>query len=124
MKTLKFRGLTGNDNWVYGYYFYDSVHDAHQIVGVNGVFYTVKPETVGQFTGLPDKNGKEIYYGDFLKTANGMIVEVKWEDKKGKWIVDYDIQKPYYSSLYRQKPEQRCLIIGNVFENPELLKYY
>lgn len=67
-----------------------------------------------QFTGLLDKHGKEIYEGDIMETESGTCV-VKWYDKGAcfRWMFVGDSESPLNYD-YRE-------IIGNIYENPELL---
>lgn len=102
--------------------------------------YEVIPETVGQFTGLLDKNGKEIYEGDVIE-----IKEIGGYGCKRKGVVEYDVDdcafvvrvlRPSWESIVRLSTRvQICAdgnctleyinqytVIGNIHDNPELLK--
>lgn len=85
---------------------------------------------VMQYTGLKDKHGKEIYEGDLCKSYNGYIQEVVWRDNS--WMYKIKVNKKYqgeayveivYSSMgdtsHRNFGDE---IIGNIYENPELLE--
>lgn len=70
-----------------------------------------------QFTGLLDKNEKEIYGSDLLK-IDGVVVKVEWYG--GAWTVEYFISpKRSYLSTFDETDVE---VIGNIYENPELLK--
>lgn len=108
MRTIKFRGKAySSGGWVYGYYFYDTLLKSHWI-GCDDDLSEVDPETVGQFTGLLDKNGKEIFEGDVLKGGIYKSYIVKWDNEENGFNVNYHALK------YE--------VIGNIFDNPELLK--
>lgn len=70
-----------------------------------------------QFTGLTDKSGKEIYEGDFVKCGEFKPVEVKYDNYLGGFL-------PFVLRLdeEKQKLAMNPEIIGNIFENPDLLK--
>ena len=72
----------------------------------------VIPETVGQFTGLTDKNGKKIFEGDIVAMGKGRAYEVKYNN--GSYYMD-GIAIPI-------KFVDRFEVIGNIHDNPELLK--
>lgn len=84
--------------------------------------HLVKKDTVGQFTGLKDKNGTEIYEGDILNFGNNNPVEVVFDngsfnvfDEPLGW--DFDIDEYPVRTDFRY-----CEVIGNIYENPELIE--
>ena len=73
-------------------------------------------DNVMQFTGLKDKNGKEIYEGDILKDSNGTLTEIKFGEFNCGCC---DYIYGFTFGRYQNKDQE---VVGNIFENPELLK--
>ncbi len=71
-----------------------------------------------EFTGLIDKKGKDIYFGDILKTGKYTYI-VRWNKYELSAEATWN---GMYRPLVEIKPETECEIIGNVYENPKLLK--
>ncbi|REK54731.1 MAG: hypothetical protein C6W55_10385 [Thermobacillus sp.] len=109
--------------WVYGYYTKSPQGIARiwsPITKDNGESYlydyVVDPETVGQSTGLKDKNGKEIYEGDILESNHKLFrFEVIWSED---WAM-FTVKGGSVEALIRWATY--CEVIGNIYENPELL---
>ena len=132
-REIKFRGKRIDTGiWIYGYYVLDPLEHARIYLrpfseSTNNTYFYVHPESVGQYTGLPGKNDKEIYEGDICKTpsSNGTKEQMAYGCivfHKGSFLfhrngtnirIAIDMLVFYYSN---------CEIIGNIFENPELLK--
>jgi uncharacterized phage protein (TIGR01671 family) len=74
---------------------------------------------ITQYTGLKDKNGREIYEGDIVQDLNGKVYRIKWGINSNGFIaVTNEIHGSVYSS-YHLAP--KTVVIGNIYENPELL---
>ena len=129
METIKFRGKGRSRRWFYGYYgksFGEGI-----ITDEFGDGWIVSINTVGQFTGLIDKNGKEIYEGDIL--SNSFM-----DNKKGKnGIVSFkehcfcveceELFRPIgndlgWANMNENKWYGEIEVIGNIYDNPELVE--
>ena len=124
MRTIKFRGKTEEMNswWTYGNLVICDNGD-YQIGNCpryGDIYYRNKvfKETVGQYTGLHDKNGKEIYEGDIVKS---FFVDT---DEAGNEIYKYYIIEVKYDEVlcsYKIDKFMNLEVIGNIYENKELL---
>lgn len=80
--------------------------------------HRIDPETVCQYTGLTDKNGRKIFEGDIL--SHDEVGNIKVQFKNSEFLVHgitHNMFSTLLSSVYRG-----CEIIGNIFDNPELIR--
>lgn len=125
MRTIKFRGKDIEiDEWIYGDLiqrigYTPSIMFHYESSGKARYYeYPVKRETVGQFTGLLDKNGSEIYEGDILD-FNGLNIEVRFVRGVFALLCNGNLDEELCGDC---RTDLFAKIIGNIHDNPELLK--
>lgn len=135
MRAIKFRGKdieTGE--WVYGDLiqrmgYMPSIMFPYESNGkIKFAETAVKRETIGQYTGLQDRNGVEIYEGDIIFSqkcdCKGVLHKIKYNDENAMFIakpiqgLDFDFCQICKDWILKYEKE----VIGNIYDNPELLK--
>lgn len=121
MREILFRAKRfGDKKWVYGDLL--KYQDGNMIIhyyncGMRQAADVI-PKTVCQYTGLTDKNGRKIFEGDIL--SHDGVGNIKVQFKNSEFLVHgitHNMFSTLLSSVYRG-----CEIIGNIFDNPELIR--
>ncbi len=124
MREILFRGKRKLDNeWIEGSLHTEKFTDDEEYLCCEVCQCDVYPETVGQYTGLRDKNGKKIFEGD--------IVLFPWGEKREVFSVEF-VEGEFEAIPKRKSTDIWCIrigsyapefeIIGNIHDNPELLR--
>ena len=130
MREIRFRAKKiDSDEWVYGggVWIFKQHENKTALFGEDThghpVLHIVKPETVGQFTGLYDRQNKEIWEGDICKCfyimSNDPFIGIIFWSNSGAQFKVKDKNESAGALLYYN---MTCEVIGNVHENPELLQ--
>lgn len=132
MREILFRGKRDDfiehkhdGEWIEGGFF--NIGDKPLIMTAKEEMLRVCPETVGQFTGLTDKNGRKIFENDICRFDNGE--EFKDKDRFSNYVVQWDSVNTRYvvvdvwdcEDILDDFFSRNAIIIGNIHDNPELM---
>lgn len=128
-REILFRGKRKDNNkWVYGYLYRlsERLNPFIMFVNSNAESHEVILETVGQFTGLTDKNGNKIFEGDIVKScfrtdADKKPMTVEFRIERGGWF-PFACGDGCGCCENETYPPKYTEIIGNVYDNKELLQ--
>lgn len=142
MREIKFRAkYIDNSGWVYGYLTqcYIEVGDKLPLeikIKGSGATYFIDENTIGQFTGLYDKNGKKIFEGDIVHCWDTIAkceiwAVVEFGNPNAEYTWGWQLRKIKGSKgvnldilcwVECEETNAYCEVIGNIYDNPELLK--
>lgn len=123
MREILFRGKFGSE-WKYGHLTIEPQGLAIKEPYMCGAshIWCIDPETVGQYTGLNDKNGTKIFEGDILKFNRDNEISyynVVYSESNCRWIIR---QNGIYPDDLDDFVEKYMTVAGNIHDNPELLE--
>lgn len=141
MREIPFRGKrTDNGEWVHGYvcrYGWTGKENTYIVPNYASALYSleVDPDTVGQYTGLKDKNGTKIFEGDMIKPFGDEIDKMVVEFNLGQFLLCLYGERGYMAEYgWEESGNYGCFeaeplssygddieVIGNIYDNPELL---
>lgn len=136
-REVAFRGKRCSDGkWVYGFYVESKTswrgHKPHKswivpdAISNGGFFnvlgrYAVKDDTVGQFTGMCDKNCKKVFEGDVVHVVWQDPMFCQWHERTVLVEFKYGRFTVYQSKPFEHSDKRYFEVIGNIYDNPELL---
>lgn len=137
MREILFRGKSKSINrgeWIYGSFVEDTDLNACCIRDKSLVYELVDRETVGQYTGLTDKNGKKIFEGDIISATAldtgeerravvcfGNFIDENNDDEYIGFFIEFDGIKTTITQLSMEECKNRIEVIGNIYDNKELI---
>lgn len=131
MREILFRGKPINKSecanlWIEGFYTKSPSGRIRILTTYNARPIEVIPETIGQFTGLTDKNGKKIFEGDIISTDLDRPFNIVVFRNGAFMFQCHDSGKDYYDYMFSVEEEsdrwEYGEVIGNIYEHPHLLK--
>ena len=133
MREIEFRGKRiDNGEWVCGLPMYrnyikqftkhewiDNLDNNRVKTYQTSADFQIEEKTLGQYTGLKDKNGTKIFEGDIVNMLNitDYPMQIKWNKKWARFIL-YNFVDKTEMNLFTEQ----CEVIGNIYDNPELVK--
>lgn len=121
MREILFRGKRiDNGEWECGMPFASiGICGIYAIQTLDGDIFDIIPETVGQYTGLTDKNGKKVFEGDIVSyERDEEYGQIAYHENEAMFVVQFDTWLTDFDHMYGKNLE----VIGNIHDNPELLK--
>jgi uncharacterized phage protein (TIGR01671 family) len=116
MKLIKYRAWDKEEGKFVSFQFVGNNDDGYGAINSE----TGRQVELQEFTGLKDKNGKEIYEGDILKDTFAQVHEIRWVQEEGNLKAVFRDGSDY--DQYRHFKDIRVMeVIGNIYEMPELL---